>query len=117
VPGASSLLPAIIASGFDIKQFLFYGFLSPKRNRRIEELKKLRSEKNTFVLMDAPYRLLQVLKDIGDIFGTTRRLSVAFNVTMDDEKIVRGVADELRIYFEKENAKGEFVIVVEQLQK
>ncbi len=115
VPGASSLLPAIIASGFDIKQFLFYGFLSPKRNRRIEELKKLRAEKNTFILMDAPYRLLQVLRDIADIFGATRKLSIAFNLTMDDEKIVRGYANELRNHFERENAKGEFVIVVEQL--
>ena len=32
VPGSSSLLPALITSGFDMKQFLFYGFLSPKKN-------------------------------------------------------------------------------------
>ncbi|MBI4428710.1 MAG: 16S rRNA (cytidine(1402)-2'-O)-methyltransferase, partial [Ignavibacteriales bacterium] len=59
IPGASSLLPALIVSGFPINRFLFYGFLSPKRNRRIAELQQLRKEPRTIVVMETPYRLLQ----------------------------------------------------------
>jgi len=116
IPGSSSLLPALITSGFDMKQFLFYGFLSPKRENRIIELQKLRNEKRTFVLMDTPYRLLQVLRDIAEVIGSSRRLSVAFNLTMNNEEIFRGTAIELQTFFSKEHTKGEFVIIVENIK-
>ena len=64
IPGASSLLPALTVCGFPIDQFLFYGFLSPKSNRRLSELRDLRNEYRTMVFMDTPYRLIPLLKDI-----------------------------------------------------
>jgi len=113
VPGASSLLPALIVSGFPIDSFLFYGFLSPKRNRRIQELKNLRRETRTIALMEAPYRLVQVMRDISDILGAGRRVCVAFDLTLPTEKIFRGTAGELLAGFQKDGLKGEFVIVME----
>ncbi len=113
IPGASSLLPALIVSGFSIDSFLFYGFPSPKNNRRIAELKQLRSERRVMVFMDAPYRLLPLVKDIAEVFGHSRRICVAFNLTMPDEQIFRGTAVEMFHLFQKKNLKGEFVVVVE----
>ncbi len=113
IPGASSLLPALTVCGFPIDQFLFYGFLSPKSNRRISELRHLYNERRTMVFMDTPYRLVPLLKDIAEIFGDGRRICIAFNLTMADEQIFRGNAGELYRQFEKKNMKGEFVIVVE----
>ena len=49
IPGASSLLPALIVSGFFIKEFVFAGFLSPKRERRLTELREFRKERRTIV--------------------------------------------------------------------
>lgn len=112
VPGASSLLPALVLSGFPIDTFLYYGFLSPKRNRRIAELKHLRSEKRTFVLMDTPYRLVPLMRDIADIVGNSRRVCIAVNLTMPDEQVLRGTACELYEVVARQNLKGEFVIVV-----
>lgn len=113
VPGASSLLPALTVSGFPIEQFVFCGFLSPKSNRRIAELRQLRNERRTLVLMDAPYRLLPLLRDVADILGGERRICVAFNLTMSDETVFRGTASELHRIFERKNLKGEFVVIVE----
>jgi len=113
IPGASSLLPALVLSGFPIDTFLYYGFLSPKRNRRIAELKRLRGEKRTFVLMDTPYRLVPLMRDIADIVGASRRVCIAMNLTMPDEQVLRGTAAELYEVVTKRNLKGEFVIVVE----
>ena len=113
VPGASSLLPAVIVSGFPIDTFLFYGFLSPKRNRRIVELRALRREHRTIALMEAPYRLTQVMRDIADILGKERRICVAFDLTLPSEKIFRGSAGELYGRFQESGLKGEFVIVIE----
>ena len=66
IPGASSLMPALTVSGFSIDQFVYYGWLSPKRPRRIVELQQLRRELRTIILMDTPYRLVALMKDITD---------------------------------------------------
>jgi 16S rRNA (cytidine1402-2'-O)-methyltransferase len=113
VPGASSILPALIVSGFPIKEFVFAGFLSPKRERRLAELRKFRNESRTTVFMDTPYRLVQFLRDMADIFGDNRRICVAFDLTMPTEKIFHGTAVQLYKEFVKEEKKGEFVVVLE----
>ena len=113
IPGASSLMPALTVSGFPIDQFVFYGMPSPKKERRRAELRQLMEEKRTIVLMDAPYRLVQVMRDLADTFGSARRVCVAFNITMPDEQMFYGTAVELYKKFEAKPMKGEFVIVIE----
>ncbi len=113
IPGASSLMPALTVSGFSIDQFVFYGWLSPKRPRRIAELQQLRRELRAIILMDTPYRLIPLVKDIAEVFGDSRRICVAFDLTMADEEIFHGTAPQLASKFEKEERKGEFVVVIE----
>lgn len=113
VPGASSLMPALTVSGFPINQFVFYGFTSPKRPRRIAELQQLRKEERTIILMDAPYRLLPLLKDVADVFGDSRRVCIAFDLTMPTEEIMHGTARELYRKLSKQERKGEFVLIIE----
>ncbi len=113
IPGASSLMPALTVSGFSIDQFVFYGWLSPKRPRRVTELQQLKRERRTIVLMDTPYRLLALLKDISDVFGSSRRLCVAFDLTLPDEEIFHGTAPQLVEKLTKLDKKGEFVVVIE----
>ncbi|HXX64210.1 MAG TPA: 16S rRNA (cytidine(1402)-2'-O)-methyltransferase [Bacteroidota bacterium] len=113
LPGASSLMPALTVSGFSIDQFLFYGWLSPKKERRRAELRALLQERRTIVLMDTPYRLLPLLRDLADTFGGSRRLCVALNLTMADERMLYGTAQELYRLCAAKEVKGEFVIVIE----
>jgi len=113
VPGASSLLPALTVSGFSIDQFVYYGWLSPKRPRRIAELQQLKRERRTIVLMDTPYRLLALLKDVSDTFGSSRRICVAFDLTLPDEEIFHGTGPQLLERLTKLDKKGEFVVVIE----
>lgn len=113
VPGASSLMPALTVSGFSIDQFLFYGWLSPKKERRRAELRQLLQERRTIVLMDTPYRLVPLLRDLAEAFGTSRRLCVAFNLTLPDERMFYGTATDLYRQFSAKEMKGEFVIVIE----
>ena len=113
VPGASSLMPALTVSGFSIDQFLFYGWLSPKKDRRRAELRHLLGEKRTIVLMDTPYRLIPLLRDLAETFGGTRRICLAFNLTMADEQMFYGTSEELLKRLQSKEMKGEFVIVIE----
>jgi 16S rRNA (cytidine1402-2'-O)-methyltransferase len=113
VPGASSLLPALTVSGFPIDRFLFYGWLSPKKERRRGELRRLQQEKQTIVLMDTPYRMLALLRDLAEAFGDRRRMCIAYNLTMPDEQIFHGTAEALHREASRLRLKGEFVIVIE----
>ncbi len=113
IPGASSLMPALTVSGFSIDRFLFYGWLSPKKDRRRAELKQLMMERRTIVLMDTPYRLVPLLRDLAEAFAASRRICIAFNLTMPDEQMFYGTAIDLHKQFSSAEQKGEFVIVIE----
>ena len=112
VPGANSLLPALIVSGFPIENFLFFGWFSPKKDVRRRELQSLRAEKRTVAVMEAPYRLVPLLKDLVDVLGDKREICVAFDLTMPAEDIKWGSAKELLAYFSKSGKVGEFVVVI-----
>jgi 16S rRNA (cytidine1402-2'-O)-methyltransferase len=112
VPGASALLLALIVSGFNIEKFVYYGWLSQKRQRRREELRRLKGEQRTVVIFETPYRIIPVLEDIGAVLGVDRKVCVAFNLTMPDEEIVRGNVIEVMNYFGEKKKKGECVIVI-----
>lgn len=117
IPGASSLMPALTVSGFSIDQFVFYGFLSPKRNRRLVELQELKKERRTIVLMDAPYRLVQLMRDLAEVVGNSRKVCVAFDLTLPGEEIFHGTPTELSQQFSRNEKKGEFVVMLDSLKR
>jgi 16S rRNA (cytidine1402-2'-O)-methyltransferase len=112
VPGASSLMPSLIVSGFPIRQFVFRGFLSPKHDERLRELRMLKNERRTVVLMDTPYRLRALLEDVASVFGQVRRVCIAFDLTLPTEEIFHGTAPDLLAKVVKEEKKGEFVLLL-----
>lgn len=112
VPGANSLLPAIIGSGFKPDKFYYAGWLSPKSDLRRKELLRLKSIKEIIVIMETPYRLKAILTDIVKIFGTAARVSVGFDLTLPKEKFYRGEASKILKEVEEKNLKGEFVLVI-----
>lgn len=113
IGGANSLMASIVLSGFDISRFFYFGFLSPKAELRYKELLKLKYSDRVFVIMDAPYRLKTLLKDIEKIFED-RKIFVAFNITMADEKKFRGTASEILKEIGEDNLKGEFIIAIDK---
>lgn len=112
VPGANSLLPALIGSGFDIDKFYFYGWLSPKKDIRKYELKKLKTLRELLVILDTPYRLQSLLKDCSEILGNNKPAVVAYQLTLPNEKYIRGTLGELSKKAENEKLKGEFVLII-----
>jgi 16S rRNA (cytidine1402-2'-O)-methyltransferase len=112
ITGASSLLPALVGSGFRLNQFYFAGWLSPKNDIRKRELLRLKSVKELIVLMETPYRLKPLLTDISKIFGSNTRVVVAFNLTLPTERFYRGTASEILKTVSEKNLKGEFVLII-----
>ena len=70
IPGANSLLPALVGSGFKLDKFDYAGWLSPKSDIRKKELLKLKTIKELIVIMETPYRLAAILTDVSKVFST-----------------------------------------------
>ena len=112
VPGASSLLTALIGSGLDFEKFYYYGWLSPKKDVRRKQLLDLRKRRETIVLMDTPYRLKTLLEDIVKLLGPNIPCVLAFELTKEREKFYRGNTQNILNAVERENLKGEFVLII-----
>ena len=111
VNGPSALLPALLGSDLPTDHFYYEGFLPSKgsdRRKRLEELKHLPV---TMVYYEAPHRLYDTLSDMLEIFGN-RQACLARELTKIHEEYIDGSIEELKDYA-KDEARGEYVIVVE----
>ena len=112
VPGASSIMSALVGSGFKLDKFYYAGWLSPKSEVRKKELLRLKSIKEIIVLMETPYRLKAILADVSKIFGEKVNIVVAFDLTLPKEQFLRGTAAVILKTAEEKNLKGEFVLLI-----
>ena len=112
VPGASSLLAALVVSGLPIERFRFVGLLPVKKDARQQALRRLRDERETWIIFDAPYRLSALLNDLHQVLGAQRQMVIACDLTTPTEKIVRGTTLQIVEHFRNKPFKGEFVVVV-----
>ncbi len=113
-PGATSVMTALVRSGFSLAQFLFAGFLSRDKSKRIKQLQILSKEKRTVVLLETPYRLLPVLEAAAKVMPF-RNAYLGCNLTYPYETHHYGAFVELYEKFKEMRFKGEFVIVFEGL--
>ena len=95
--GPSSILMALMASGFNGQQFTFNGYLPRERTdriRKIKQLEQLAQTGITQIFMDAPYRNNQVLDDLLQTCRMETKLCIASNITCDNERInTRAIMD------------------------
>ena len=113
LPGANSLIPTLISSGLDFEKFYHYGWLSPKKEIRKQELYRLKKRKELIVIMETPYRLKRILADILNHFGENQKIVLAYKLTMDEENIFRGSVKKILNLVEQKKLKGEFVLLVD----
>lgn len=112
VPGANSIIPALIVSGFELSSFYFCGWLPRKNEERAKHLRKLALTKDLLVIMETPYRLNKLLEETASVFGGEIPASLAYRLTFEDENIIRGTLDSIRKTTLKNQLKGEFVLVI-----
>ncbi len=111
IPGASAVLPALVASGLPADRFVFEGFL-PVKKGRATRLKLLHDETRTIVLYEAPHRVERTLQDLLDALGD-RPAVLAREMTKKFEEFRRGTLAALLDGVRHKPPKGEMVIVVQ----
>ncbi len=112
LPGATSIMTALVRCGFDIERFYFAGFLSRTSPERVAELRKLSMNDDTFCLLETPYRLMPLLEDAVQVIPS-RRAYLACNLTMKNETHHYGTIQELHDKFLDKKVKMEFVLVIQ----
>ncbi|MBS1914103.1 MAG: 16S rRNA (cytidine(1402)-2'-O)-methyltransferase [Bacteroidetes bacterium] len=112
VPGVSSVMTGLMASGFGMEQFEFVGFLPRKPEERRNAAQELATHHATVVILETPYRLRSLLAALSDAMPS-RQAAIAINLTTAYEAIVRGSLAELFAKFSDKRFKGEFVLVLD----
>ncbi len=114
IPGASSPIAALSASGLPADSFTFLGFVPTKDSDRINFLEKLKYSSGTSIFFESPSRILKTTKLIKEIFGSKRNVCLAKEISKIHETIITGDIDEIIHYLEEssDHQKGEFVVLV-----
>ncbi len=115
VSGPSAVATAISISGFDAREFAFYGFL-PRENKAIDEKlnEMLLSGLGVCVLYESPHRITNLLKRIS-LTLPGALACVCCDLTKKFEKITRGGISEVyeKIKDDPNAEKGEYAVVLD----
>ncbi|OCX52426.1 SAM-dependent methyltransferase [Mucilaginibacter sp. PPCGB 2223] len=89
--GPSSILLALMASGFNGQSFTFHGYLPIDKAQRSKRIKELESHAERFsqtqLFIETPFRNNQMLEEILRTCNPKTRLCIACNITAEDELI------------------------------
>lgn len=98
VVGPSSILLALMASGFNGQKFAFHGYLPIDKTARKKKIKELevqsKQEGMTQIFIETPFRNNQLLEELKRFAKPTTKLCVAVNLTAATERILSKSIEE-----------------------
>lgn len=90
--GPSSILMALMASGFNGQSFAFNGYLpiaAPQRTSRLKEMeRRIRRERQTQIFIETPYRNNRLIAELASALPGDLLLCVASDITGERESII-----------------------------
>lgn len=90
--GPSSILLALMASGFNGQNFAFHGYLPIEKEGRRKQIQSLEQESRdrdlTQIFMEAPHRNDAIIKDVLKLCHPDTRFCTATNLTLPDGSII-----------------------------
>ena len=101
IVGPSSILLALMASGFNGQNFAFTGYLPIDKLERKKKLIGLeilsRKTNQTQIFMETPYRNVQMFESILQTSSKLTKLCIASNISLNDEKIITKTIGEWKL--------------------
>ena len=113
IPGPCAAITALSISGLPTGRFTFEGFLSTTKKNRLAHLQSLKNETRTMIFYEAPHKLTATLRDLSEVFGAERRISLCRELTKLHEEVRRTTLGEAAAYYDEQPPRGEFVLIVE----
>lgn len=112
LPGAAACVTALTLSGLSTRRFCFEAFLPVDKKEKQWILDELKVETRTVIIYEAPHRLLKTLKELLEALGD-RKAAICRELTKRYETVFRTTLSEAVDYYDRNEPKGECVIVVE----
>lgn len=112
-PFPNSIALAVALSGFSHQEFHFAGFLPANADERKSALERIARIPQTLVLMDTPYRMQSLLKDIEASALKRRKVFVGCELNQPGEKLYRGSIAEVQAQL-AQAGKKEFILLIDQ---
>ena len=115
VPGVCAAIAALSAAGLATDSFAFEGFPPAKQGARLQFFEPFAKQKRSLIFYVSCHRIIDTLKDMQTVFGETRRVTFARELTKTFETIKRKTLAELIPWVEADpnQRKGEMVVIVE----
>lgn len=112
LPGAAACVTALTLSGLSTRRFAFEAFLPADRKEKAAILEELKSETRTIIIYEAPHRLKKTVAELLSVLGN-RRLTAVKELTKLHENVFLTTFEEALVYYEENEPRGEFVLVIE----
>jgi 16S rRNA (cytidine1402-2'-O)-methyltransferase len=113
--GPSAITAALSVSGYDSREFAFYGFLPREAGKLREKLRAMRSAgASVAVIFESPRRVVRLMTELAGLYAECR-VTICCDLTKYYELITRGSAEEaLEALESNPNAeKGEYCVVID----
>jgi 16S rRNA (cytidine1402-2'-O)-methyltransferase len=114
LPGATALVPAVVASGIPCDTFSYLGFLPQKKGRHTL-LSTFATHPYTLVFYESPHRLAKTLIELCKYVPETTQVCVAREISKKFEEYKRGTLAEVGAYYNEHQVKGEIVVVLQAM--
>lgn len=114
IPGCCASVSAMSVSGFDTREFAFYGFLPREKKDLREKLLAMARGIKVAAVHESPYRVTELVEVIADLVPDTH-ISCSCDLTKLHEKTIRGTAGEI-LQMLKDNPKtekGEYCLILD----
>lgn len=112
LPGPAALIVALTLSGLPTRRFCFEAFLPSEKKERRRILDDIKDESRTIIMYEAPHHLKGTLKELYDTLGN-RRITLCRELTKKFETIMPTTIEAAIEYYETEEPRGEYVLVIE----
>lgn len=112
LPGACALITALTMSGLKTRRFCFEAFLPADKKERREILSELQNDTRTIIIYEAPHHLKKTLKELREALGN-RNIALCRELTKQFEEVRRMRLDEAVAFYEENEPRGEYVLVIE----
>lgn len=113
LPGPSAVITALTLSGMSARRFTFEGFLPMEKKERKAVLERFAETTCTTIFYEAPHRLRKTLALLAETVGGDRSIAICKELTKKHEAALHFTLEEAIAFFEKQEPRGEFALVVE----
>lgn len=114
VPGCCAGIAAVSVSGYDAREFAFYGFLPREKKDIRAKLEEIARGVKVAILHESPFRIIELTEVIAETLPSAQ-MTVCCDLTKLHETTLRGTPEEVlqAMKSNEKTEKGEYCVVLD----